>query len=195
MRTDYDAVIIGAGHNGLVTAAYLAKAGLKVGVFEKRGIEGGAAVTEETWPGYKVSSLAYVNSLFRPEIVRDLELRKHGYEMLPRDPSSFTPYPDGRHLMMGPDKRMCHEQIAKFSKKDAEAYPKYEQALTEISEILEPMLTMVPLNLSKMSFGEVLDYGGFAFKNRALLKYKWPDLTRFMTGSAKDMLDDWFESD
>jgi phytoene dehydrogenase-like protein len=195
MRSSYDAVIIGAGHNGLVTAAYLAKAGLKVGVFEKRGIEGGAAVTEETWPGFKVSSLSYVNSLFRPEIVRDLNLREHGYEMLPRSPSSFTPYPDGRHLMMGPDKRMCREQIAKFSKKDAENFPKYEQALTELSAVLEPLMTMVPLNPSKMSFGDVASYGGFALKNRSLLKEKWPEIMRFMTGSATDMLNEWFESD
>lgn len=194
-QRSYDAVVIGAGHNGLVTAAYLAKAGLKVGVFEKRGIEGGAAVTEEMWPGFKVSSLSYVNSLFRPEIVRDLDLQKYGYEMLPRDPSSFTPYPDGRHLMMGPDKRMCREQIAKFSEKDAANYPKYEQALSELSEVLEPLMTMIPLNPSKMSFGDIASYGGFAFKNRSILKEKWPEVVRFMTGSAKDMLNEWFESD
>src|SRR5688572_3578474 len=100
----YDALIIGAGHNALVAAAYLAKAGKKVAVFESRHVVGGAAVTEELWPGFKISRCSYVNSLFRPEIVRELELRKHGFEMLPRDPSSYSPFPDGRSLLLGPDK-------------------------------------------------------------------------------------------
>jgi len=191
----YDAIVIGAGHNGLVTAAYLAKAGLKVAVFEKRPIEGGCAVTEELWPGFKISRLSYVNSLFRPEIVRELELEKYGYEMLPRSPSSFTPYPDGRSLLMGPDAKLCHDQISKFSKKDAEAYPKYEALLTEISSILEPMMSMVPPNPGKLSFGDLASYGMFGFKKRGILKEKWPEIMRFMTGSASDMLNEWFESD
>src|SRR5688500_14496921 len=124
--TRYDAIIIGAGHNGLVTAAYLAKAGRKVLVLERRDVLGGACVTEELWPGFKVSTAAYVNSLLRPEIIRDLELKKYGFEMIPRSPSSFTPFPDGRYLMMGPDKEMTRKEIAKFSTKDAEQYPKYE---------------------------------------------------------------------
>lgn len=195
LKSRYDAVVIGAGHNGLVTAAYLAKAGRRVAVFERRRVVGGAAVTEETWPGYKVSSLSYVNSLFRPEIVRDLELRRHGFEMLPRSPSSFTPLPDGRHLLMGPDKELCRREIAKFSAKDAEAYPRYEEALDEVSRILEPLLTKTPLDPGKAGLGELLEYGGFAFGHRALLKERWPELVRFMTGSAADLLDRWFESD
>src|SRR4249919_1940486 len=109
----FDAIIIGAGHNGLVTAAYLAKAGKKVLVFERRELVGGACVTEELWPGYKVSTAAYVNSLLRPEIIRDLELKKHGFEMLPRSPSSFSPFPDDRYLMMGPDRAMTLREITK----------------------------------------------------------------------------------
>src|SRR5215211_3444474 len=144
MTTPYDAIIIGAGHNGLVTAAYLAKAGRKVLILERRDVIGGACVTEELWPGYKVSTAAYVNSLLRPEIIRDLELKKHGFEMLPRSPSSFTPYPDGRYLMMGPDKEMTHREIAKFSTKDAEAYPKYEDMLTRVADFLEPLLEKTP---------------------------------------------------
>ena len=97
----YDVIIIGAGHNGLVTAAYLARAGRRVLVLERRDRVGGACVTEEVWPGFKVSTAAYVNSLLRPEIIRDLELKKHGFELLPRSPSSFTPFPDGRYLMLG----------------------------------------------------------------------------------------------
>src|SRR5580658_3993590 len=133
MPNDYDAIIIGAGHNALVTAAYLSKSGYRVLVLERRDIVGGCCITEEPWPGFKVSTAAYVNSLLRPEIIRELELKKHGFEMLPRSPSSFTPYPDGRYLMMGPDQQMTLKEIAKFSTKDAENYPKYEAMLTRVA--------------------------------------------------------------
>src|SRR5208283_2220391 len=121
MSAIYDAIVIGGGHNGLVTAAYLARAGHRVLVLERREFVGGCAVTEELWPGFKVSTAAYVNSLFRPEIIRDLDLKRHGFEMLPRSPSSFTPFSDGRYLLMGPDKEMTRREVAKFSEKDAEA--------------------------------------------------------------------------
>src|SRR5256885_17081777 len=101
MARQFDAIIIGAGHNGLVTACYLARAGQKVLVLERRHIVGGACVTEEVFPGYKVSTAAYVNSLFRKEIIRDLKLPDHGFQVLERNPSSFTPVPDGRALMLG----------------------------------------------------------------------------------------------
>jgi phytoene dehydrogenase-like protein len=192
---NYDIAVIGGGHNGLVTAAYLAKAGLKVAVFEKRHVLGGCAVTEELWPGFQVSRLSYVNSLFRPEIIRDLELKKFGFEMLPRNPSSFTPYPDGRTLLLGSDRVSNQREIAKFSKKDAEQYPLYEDALTELSQILEPVMGMVPINPSKLPLGQVTDYLKFGWKNRKMLRSRWPDLTRFLAGSASDMLNDWFESD
>ena len=191
----YDAVVVGAGHNGLVTAAYLAKAGRKVAVFERRAVVGGAAVTEERWPGYRVSSLSYVNSLFRPEIVRDLALARHGFEMLPRSPSSFTPFPDGRHLLLGPDKEMCRREISKFSPRDAEAYARYEALLEEISAVLEPLLTKVPLDPGAPGLAAALDYGAFLLGRRALLKKRWPEIARFLTGSAADLLDSWFESD
>ena len=145
MPTTYDAIIIGAGHNGLVTAAYLAKAGYKVLVLERRDILGGCCVTEEVWPGFKVSTAAYVNSLLRPEIIRDLELKKYGFEMLPRSPSSFTPVP-GRPLPddgagQGDD---AHARSPSSRTKDAEAYPKYEEMLTRVADFLEPMLTQTP---------------------------------------------------
>ena len=144
MANTFDAIIIGAGHNGLVTAAYLAKAGWSVLVLEKREVLGGCCNTEEVWPGFKVSTAAYVNSLLRPEIIRDLELKSHGFQMMPRSPSSFTPFPDGRYLMMGPDAAMTKREIAKFSTKDAEAYPKYEAMLTRVADFLEPLLVQTP---------------------------------------------------
>src|SRR6266542_1244714 len=144
MPERYDAVIVGGGHNGLVTAAYLARAGRKVLVLERRELVGGCAVTEELWPGFKVSTASYVNSLFRPEIIRDLELKRHGFAMVPRSPSSFTPFPDGRFLMMGPDKAMTYREVAKFSKDDAAALPRYEAMLERIADFIEPTLLETP---------------------------------------------------
>src|SRR5947207_8060844 len=103
MVPNYDAIIIGAGHNGLVTACYLARAGRRVLVLERRHIVGGACVTEEVFPGFKVSTAAYVNSLFRKEIVRDLRLGDYGFQVLERNPSSFSPFLDSRYLLLGPD--------------------------------------------------------------------------------------------
>src|SRR5438552_7010360 len=124
--TGYDAIIIGAGHNGLVTACYLARAKWKVLVLERRSVVGGACVTEEIFPGFKVSTAAYVNSLFRKEIIRDLRLHDYGLEFLERNPSSFTPFPDRRHLLLGPDAALNHRAIPYFSVPDADAYPRYE---------------------------------------------------------------------
>src|SRR5437667_4484418 len=137
MSPKYDAIIIGAGHNGLVAAAYLARAGRKVLVLERRELVGGCVVTEELCSGFKVSTASYVNSLFRPEIIRDLELKRHGFVILPRSPSSFTPLPAGRFLLMGPDKEMTHREISKFSKKDAENLPKLEAMLARVASFLE----------------------------------------------------------
>jgi phytoene dehydrogenase-like protein len=194
MPNTYDAIIIGAGHNGLVTAAYLARAGKKVLVLERREVLGGACVTEEVWPGYKVSTAAYVNSLLRPEIIRDLELKKYGFEMLPRSPSSFTPLPDGRSLMMGPDKAMTHREIAKFSQKDAEAYPKYEDMLTRVADYLEPLLTQTPPD----PFGGIWDMwklGQLGLKFRKLGRHVATEAVEILTGAATPILDRWFESD
>ena len=144
MQGRYDAIIIGAGHNGLVTACYLARAGRKVLVLERRYVVGGACVTEEVFPGFKVSTAAYVNSLFRKEIVRDLRLHEHGFALLERDPSSFTPFPDGRSLLMGPDAKLTHQEVSRFSAKDADALPRYEAMLLRVAEFLEPLLDETP---------------------------------------------------
>src|SRR4051812_7598892 len=147
MASKREAIIIGAGHNGLVTACYLAKAGWRVTVLERRPLVGGACVTEETFPGFKVSTAAYVNSLFRKEIVDDLRLRDYGYQVLARDPSSFTPLPDGRSLLMGPDAERTRKEIAKFSTRDAERYGDYEAMLERAADFVEPTLTMTPPDL------------------------------------------------
>src|SRR5215475_4129270 len=194
MPQSYDLIVIGGGHNGLVTAAYLARAGRKVLVLERREVLGGACVTEEIWPGYKVSTAAYVNSLFRPEIIRDLELKKHGFQMLPRSPSSFTPFPDGRYLMMGPDKEMTHREIAKFSKKDAEAYPKYEDMLTRVADFLEPMLTQTPPDPFG-GLGSLWKLAKLGLGFRGLGRTTATEAVEILTGAARPILDRWFESE
>src|ERR1700685_2437250 len=118
----YDAIIIGGGHNGLVTAAYLARAGRSVLVLERREMVGGCAVTEELWPGYKVSSGAYLVSLLQERIVGELELERFGYRVTPKDPAFFSVYPDGRYLFFWSDEQKTLGEIAKFSKRDAEAF-------------------------------------------------------------------------
>ncbi len=194
MTTIYDAIIIGAGHNGLVTAAYLARAGRKVLVLERRELVGGCAVTEELWPGFKVSTASYVNSLFRPEIIRDLELKRHGFEMLPRSPSSFTPFPDGRYLLMGPDKAMTHREVAKFSTRDAESLPRYEAMLERVAQFLEPTLVQTPPNPWSMAPGNLIQLLqlGLAFRKLGTDGQKAIEI---LTGAANPILDRWFESE
>src|SRR5262245_31524665 len=136
----HDAIVVGAGHNGLVAACYLGRAGWKVLVLERRPVVGGACVTEEVFPGFKVSTTAYVNSLFRKEIIHDLKLHDFGFEVLERSPSSFTPLPDGRYLLLGPDAAMTRREIAKFSARDAENYSRYEAMLERVADVVEPTL-------------------------------------------------------
>ena len=194
MANQFDAIIIGGGHNGLTAAAYLAKAGRKVLVLERRGILGGCCITEETWPGYRVSTAAYVNSLMRPEIIRDLELKKHGFEMIPRSPSSFSPFPDGRFLMMGPDKELTHREIAKFSKKDAENYPKFEAMLTRVADFLEPLLDVTPPN-PWGGIGDLFRLGKIGWNFRKLGRDLGGEALEILTGAATPILNRWFESE
>jgi phytoene dehydrogenase-like protein len=194
MSTRYDAIIIGAGHNGLVTACYLAKAGWKVVVLERRYLVGGACVTEEIFPGFKVSTAAYVNSLFRKEIVHEFRLHDVGFEVLERNPSSFTPYPDGRSLVLGPDADFNRREIGKFSRRDAENYPRYEAMLERIAEVIEPTLTRTPPNLIRPGLGDLwsLYKLGKAFRG---LGSAAGEAVEILTGSARTILDRWFESE
>jgi phytoene dehydrogenase-like protein len=194
MPASYDAIIVGAGHNGLVTAAYLARAGKRVLVLERRPVVGGACVTEETFPGFKVSTAAYVNSLFRPEIIRDLKLADYGFAVLERNPSSFTPFPDGRYLILGPDGASNRREIAKFSARDAENYPKYEAMLERVADVIEPTLLMTPPNLLRPGLRDLWQL----FKLGRAFQKMGPGMgeaVEVLTGPARTILDRWFESD
>jgi phytoene dehydrogenase-like protein len=192
--TPYDLIVIGGGHNGLVAAAYVAKAGRKVLVLERREVLGGACVTEELWPGYKVSTAAYVNSLFRPRIIRELDLKRHGFRMLPRNPSSFTPFPDGRYLLMGPDAELNRREVGKFSLKDAEALPRYEAMLLRVADFLEPTLEETPPDPWSSRLSDLWHLGKLALRFRKLGRdgVKAIDI---LVGAARPLLDRWFESE
>src|SRR3989441_9308222 len=143
MSSRYDVSVIGGGHNGLVDAAYLARARKKVLVLERRHVLGGAAVTEEIFPGFKFSVCSYVVSLLRPEIIRELDLPRHGFEILPLD-GTFTPMPDGNYLWRVNDHAKTRREIARHSRLDAEAYEEFGRAMLEMCKFVKPVLGMTP---------------------------------------------------
>src|ERR1041384_7790321 len=191
MNSTYDVVVIGGGHNGLVNAAYLARAGKRVLVCERRYVLGGAAVTEEIFPGFKFSVASYVVSLLRPEIIRDLDLPRHGMEVLPLD-GTFTPMPNGDYLWRVNDHAKTHREIARHSKLDAEAYDEYGKAMVEMARFVKPMLDMTPPDPMSLNPRELLTIGS---RFRGLADAARYNQVQLMTMSAVDFLDQWFETD
>ena len=190
----YDVIIAGGGHNGLVTAAYLAKSGLRVLVLERRSLVGGCSVTEEIWPGYKVSTAAYLSSLMQESIVRDLELPHFGYHVEPKDPPFFSPFPDGRYLFMYQVQSRTLAEIAKFNSKDAERFPAFEQHLEKLAVVVESLLLTTPPEFPPASPADLIDYLKLLGKFRRLDAASLSALVKIFTQSASDFLDEWFDS-
>ena len=167
MNSRYDAIVIGGGHNGLVNAAYLARAGKKVIVLERRHVLGGAAVTEEIFPGFKFSVCSYVVSLLRPEIIRELDLPRHGMEILPLD-GTFTPMPDGNYLWRVNDHSRTRREIARHSRLDAEAYEEFGKAMLQMCRFVKPLLSMTPPDPTSLKLRDLKKFLALGRRFRAL---------------------------
>jgi phytoene dehydrogenase-like protein len=194
LGASWDAVIIGGGHNGLTCAAYLARAGRRVLVLERRHLVGGASVTEEVYPGFKFSACSYVISLLRPWILRDLDLPRHGLEILPLE-STFTPHPDGSYLLRDGDAERTRLAIARYSRHDAEIYPEFGRVMGELGRLVKPMLdgsAPDPMSTDPRKLADLLRLG-----RRVLGRGEdWAALAlKMSTMSAVEFLSEWFESE
>jgi phytoene dehydrogenase-like protein len=190
----YDAIIVGGGHNGLTAAAYLARAGRKVLVLERRHVLGGAAVTEEVFPGFHFSVCSYVVSLLRPEIIRELDLPRHGLEILPLD-GTFTPMPNGDYLWRVNDHARTRREIARHSRVDADAYDEYGKAMVAMGRFVKPILGMRPADPTSLSASGLRQLFGLLQRFRRLRPQDQYNQVQLMTMSAVDFLDQWFETD
>src|SRR5437016_2516447 len=194
MNSKYDVVVIGGGHNGLVNASYLGRAGKKVLVCERRHVLGGAAVTEEVFPGFKFSVASYVVSLLRPEIIRELDLPRHGLEILPLD-GTLTPMPNGDHLWRVNDHGKTHREIARHSKLDAEAYDEFGKAMQAMCRFVKPILSMVPPDPATLNPKELMKLLFIGRRFQGMTSEDKYNQVQLMTMSAVDFLDQWFETD
>ncbi len=194
MPKQYDAIVIGGGHNGLVNAAYLARAGKKVLVLERRHVLGGASVTEEIFPGFKFSVFSYVVSLLRPEIIRDLDLPRHGLEILPLD-GTFTPMPSGNYLWRVNDHAKTRRELERHSKLDAEAYEEFGKSMVAMCRFVKPLLAMIPPDPTSFDPRDIKKLAFLGKRFQSLPSDDMYNLVQLMTMSAADFLDQWFETD
>ncbi|XP_006157421.1 pyridine nucleotide-disulfide oxidoreductase domain-containing protein 2 [Tupaia chinensis] len=208
LKPEYDAVVIGAGHNGLVAAAYLQRLGVNTVVFERRHVIGGAAVTEEIVPGFKFSRASYLLSLLRPQIYTDLELKKHGLRLHLRNPYSFTPmleegtgHKGPRSLLLGTDTAENQRQIAQFSRKDAQAFPRYEEFMGRLALAVDPLLDAAPVDMAAFQHGSLRQKFRSLSTLKPLLKAgrilgaQLPQYYQVLTAPISKVLDQWFESE
>ena len=194
MRSQTDVIVVGGGHNGLVAAGLLAKRGLRTVVLERRGMVGGAAVTEQPWgPDFKVTALSYVVSLMPPSVLRELDLVKHGYKVYPQH-GYFVPYAAGGALQVHADPARRHAEIARFSRHDADAYERWDAWLGTLGAVLGPLLTAIPPKVGSKRVGDLVDQLGLAWRLRNLSVGQIGDVTRLMTMSVADLLEEFFES-
>ncbi|MGA0001524.1 MAG: phytoene desaturase family protein [Steroidobacteraceae bacterium] len=190
----YDAIIIGGGHNGLIAAAYLARAGKKTLVLERREIVGGAAVTEEIFPGYRFTEFSYVVSLLRPEIIRDLELPKHGLKILPL-PSTVTPLQEGDYLASWEDHDLTRRELYRHSPRDAEAADEYSRVMARAAKAIKPIISLVPPDPASLSWRDLRGLLKLGHYGASLSPTEICRIAKLLTQSAADLLDEWFEFD
>jgi phytoene dehydrogenase-like protein len=194
-RRELDAVVVGGGHNGLTAAAYLARAGLRVQVVERREMVGGACVTEEIAPGVRASTTSYIASMLRPEVIRDLRLAKHGLRMVPCEPGLQVPFLDGEILPWWTDPRRTAAEIERFSARDARAFVELDARLKRLARYLQPYFLEPPPDVHARGLGRLRELGRVAQRLRRITGEEVGELVRFLTGSLRELLDRHFESE